>query len=296
MSGRNGHVGSERVSIELVSPEQGQRWLGRNLRNRPITPGRVAYFEGIIARGEWRLSPDAVMLEDDGGDGKLLNAQHRLTALVNSGQTLPFIVLRGAGIPNQEITDTGQRRTLAHFLAMRGEVHYAALAAGIRALWRYEQDGVPVVRSAQPSPQQGFDVLARHEGIRDSLWVHSRASGMLLGSLCVVLHYVFSQTGWDDAQEDADAFFTKLVSGENLSQGDPILTLRERLLRERSRMGRTSFPELEAGLTIKAWNLWQHGTAVERLQWKAGGAKRENFPRVEQCTIYQGTAQELEVG
>lgn len=277
-----------RINIEMVTPTQAREWLARNEDNRPITANRVDYFKGVIARKEWRVSPDAIMLtEDANGSGELLNAQHRLTALVECDTPLPFAVLRGATRREQEITDTGQRRTLAHFLAMRHEKNYTTLAASIRALWRYEQDGIPVIRNTQPSTQQGFAVLDHHGDIRNSLWTTKQTGGVLLGSLCPILHYVFANTKWPDAAEDANVFFTALGTGESLGAGDPILALRNRLLAERNRIGRASFAEMEAGLTIKAWNLWQRGGTVTQLRWKSGGSTRELFPRVERCTIFE---------
>lgn len=66
-----------------ITPELAEGLLAMNTENRRLRPSHVAYLARAIERGEWQMPPDAIMVSDS---GKLLNGQHRLTAVVRSGK------------------------------------------------------------------------------------------------------------------------------------------------------------------------------------------------------------------
>jgi hypothetical protein len=80
-----------------ITPELAGQLLAMNTENRRLRPSHVAYLARAIERGEWQMPPDAIMVSDS---GRLLNGQHRLTAVVRSGKPIqsylvaPFNVMR----------------------------------------------------------------------------------------------------------------------------------------------------------------------------------------------------------
>jgi hypothetical protein len=87
------------------------------------------------------------------------------------------------------------------------------------------------------------------------------------------LYYIFNQLD----EEDTTDFFERLTSGKNLDEGNPILVLRNTVL-EHGPIHSTDRMRL-AALMIKAWNFYRSGIEVQRLRWKGGGAKPEQFPK-----------------
>ena len=77
--------------------------------------------------------------------------------------------------------------------------------------------------------------------------------------------------------EDTEAFFARLIDGQDMSKGDPIYELRKALLNSRNVRGERSTSYLVA-ITIKAWNKWRDGEKIDLLSYRRGGSSPEAFP------------------
>ena len=75
--------------VVIVTPEMAARWLGNNPHNRAIRAERIEELCDKIRRGEWKKSPPVEVLDT----GRLWNEQHRLSAIVRSGQSVELRVL-----------------------------------------------------------------------------------------------------------------------------------------------------------------------------------------------------------
>ena len=75
-----------------VEPEQAQKWLERNIANRTLRPSRVQEYATAMTEGRWRYTADPIRFDSD---GKLIDGQHRLMAVVRSGCTVEMHVVRG---------------------------------------------------------------------------------------------------------------------------------------------------------------------------------------------------------
>jgi hypothetical protein len=265
------------VEIATVTPEMAADMLAHNTHNRSLRNNRVTQLADTMRRGEWGLSPDAIMFDTQ---GVLRNGQHRISAVVEANTSAQFIILTGVPPRNQEITDIGLTRRLADILRLRGETQSASIAAALVALYRLRyaiETGTPNVPPPRyPTPQMLLTIYEQEPGIKASISSSRMASGRVTrrhGSTAA-LHYVFATLSDPDAGEDADDFFHKLATGLELTEDDPIYTLRRILLN-------TSPRPLAArmnALTIKAWNAWREGVPIRILSWKQGGSSREPFP------------------
>jgi hypothetical protein len=270
------------VRIEQVGPRLADKWLGTQERNRDIANTRVAWLMGIIERGEWELTNDAISFDTT---GRLLNGQHRLTAIVVSEQTLPLVILRGLPPSVQDVMDTGLVRRTADALKMRGEVQVFALAAALRwehRLRRLEQDPTDILsfgthgadRPTTPHLLTIFDEDPERwrEMVRLSASM-SRTIKVRPGVGAALFRRFFALD-----ETDAGAFLEALMTGANLAEDDPILLLRQNLQPTRIR-SRNRMPDFkEAGLICKAWNLWRDGDRRGHLVWHYGGSGKEPFP------------------
>lgn len=124
-----------RFSIETVTPDRAADILEKcNRANRNIRPAVVKKYARIMAEGNWRLSPEAIVIADT---GRLLSGQHRLTALVSVGITARFLFIYGPDESTFEILDRGAVRSTADALREnRKAVEAAKLACTIKAGWR----------------------------------------------------------------------------------------------------------------------------------------------------------------
>ena len=67
--------------IKLVTPKIAKQWLSNNAHNRKINSERVAELCQKMQQGTWKEKGPAIEVTDT---GRLLNGQHRLTAIVLS--------------------------------------------------------------------------------------------------------------------------------------------------------------------------------------------------------------------
>ncbi len=264
---------SIKVDTETISPDLARELLAANRHNRNLRPARVAQLVEVMRRGEWILNGETIKIA---ADGTLLDGQHRLQAVVDSGVTIETLVMRGMPLEAQDTVDTGRRRRLADILAIEGHTDSHALGASLSMLHRFRTGKrIDYSHSGAPSPKQALDLLDREPQIRDSVREARRVTKQVGGPVGVFasLHCLFLEID-EEATRD---FFDRLADGVGLAKDDPLLHLRNQLIRPRQERTYAQSPNHVAALTIKAFNLRQAGRKVDLLSFK----KTEKFPEIE---------------
>lgn len=90
-------------SVELMTPQMAAALLERNTGNRKIRPSKVRYLKNVIARGEWQATHQGVAISTT---GRLLDGQHRLVAIVESGVPVEIMVTRGLNSNTFKVIDS----------------------------------------------------------------------------------------------------------------------------------------------------------------------------------------------
>lgn len=80
------------VSVETITPGDAAMYMSNNARHRPIKDKKVAEYMGEMRDGKWRLNGKTICFDTT---GRLLNGQHRLSAVIRSGVSLTTLVVRG---------------------------------------------------------------------------------------------------------------------------------------------------------------------------------------------------------
>jgi hypothetical protein len=265
------------VAIERVTPRTAESWLKKNTRNRSLRETRVFGLVGVLQRDEWRLTGDCVVFDTEGA---LLNGQHRLTAIVESGVAADLVVLRGVEPEAQDVMDRGLPRSLADTLKMRGHKSWFGLASALN--WTFRLDYIErtgnvhySVPGERPTTPQALKVLEDNPDlptyVKDALPVVRMLK--LRNGLTAALYHRFALID----PNDADAFMDRLCSGLELTATSPIHHLRKMLVLDANATAR--MPDYRvAAVTCKAWNAWREGKPVQSLAWKYGGTQKEAFP------------------
>lgn len=264
------------VTVETITPDMAAKWLVGNTHNRNVKTKAVEKYAEDMALGQWDLNGESIKFN---GDGRLLDGQNRLLAVIQSKSTIRSVVVRGLAAEGQDTMDIGVSRRLSDVLTLRGEVNCIDLAAGVVSLWRWTQDPSDSSFTGGPSVHQALAFLAEHPNLRSSVTEAERVRKAigLRGSIGIALHYITSSI---DAS-DAEKFWERLVSGTNLSADDSIYLLRNALLADRSSAGKLSQRMSRAknwALCVKAWNAYREGRPVKLLVWRPGGSNPEAFP------------------
>jgi hypothetical protein len=256
-NGNGHHVKEGRVS---VSPAVAQRWLSMNLNNRALRPTHVEALARDMREGRWLYNGDPIRFDKN---GDLIDGQHRLHAVILSGKTIDFLVVRGLESRVQETIDIGSKRTAADALRLRGITNSNETAAIVRKfiLWetgkrwhfsnfKVTSPQVTELMDADPDFHVAAEKAVRY---RNTIPVPPSVIGFTW--------LIFSKID----REVAEQFFEQLGTGADLSNGHPVLTLRNRLVGLRNESGRIKDERL-IGTICRAWNAHREGRKLHRLQ------------------------------
>ena len=181
-----------KAKIATITPDYAKKLLGANNHNRTLRQSHVAWFEGILKRGEWKLTPDAVAV---GHDGTLINGQHRMSAIANTGISAQCVLLAPEGLAAKaknhderigldmyEATDSGLLRTLSDRTGIK-----PALVSLVRA-YITTHSGI-----VKPTVPQFFECYQQHKEAFDfvnSVRPHEAGVGLVSGWVPCVEFYI----------------------------------------------------------------------------------------------------------
>lgn len=270
------------AEVRMITPEDAKALIdraGNEKRNRPKRLAHVAKFIGIIERGEWVLNGEPIILDKE---GHLLDGQHRLSAIIETGKGVPMLVVLN-GVPWKDVmktVDAGRNRSIADVLSLSGFSNTNALAGAIK--WCYP----PLMRGHSPTHQSLVSLTAdqalgflRGKGRELPTWVtrilpHADALKTINISPSMIcgLSFLFRQA--DSVM--ADKFIDLVAIGPGTGQKDhPIHLLRNRLMAQ-SRSSKLTRSCTSAFLVI-AWNHLVEGIRGPMIyRWREG----EDFPQI----------------
>ncbi len=203
-------------TIVNVSPEIAAKWLAiENSRNRSISEGAVARYANDMLCGAWVSNGETIKF---GADGSLLDGQHRLSAIVESGVTVPLMVVRGVSNTAQSTIDTGRPRSDTDNFRIQGMTHPQQRASILRNIKLILRGHV----SGRLSVAEIHNLTARHgAGVE---WVLTGLPGAPLKRSAIIAALAFAYPVAPDAM---DKFYADYKSGANLAANSPALQLRK---------------------------------------------------------------------
>jgi hypothetical protein len=255
-------VGDYEVTI---TPAVAAKLLERNTNNRHPQKRAIEVYSKDMVAGRWHRTNQGIGFAKS---GELVDGQNRLMACIEADT--PFTTLMSTGLDPEAkaAVDTGVKRSLANVLRMRGQENYvAAIAAGLSLRIRYE-----VVAGKHPWTYSNFRVVgATHEQASEFLDQHPTIAQQGYGAMIlrkvfprlplsvgVAFRSLLIEHGDEDRLAD---FLNGLITGAELTEGDPRLALRDSLLRMTRSTGADGMRLL--GLFIKTWNDWTLGETRE---------------------------------
>jgi hypothetical protein len=98
------------MKIELlhITPEMAEQMLEKNTHNRKLKRPTVLRYAREMKLGRWQMTHQGVAISDD---GTVIDGQHRLAAIVESGRTVPMMLTSGLGMNVQLLVDDHSKRT-----------------------------------------------------------------------------------------------------------------------------------------------------------------------------------------
>jgi hypothetical protein len=265
-----------------ITPEKASIWLIKAAKNRPLSPQNIANWAIAMREGAWRENGEGIIFD---WEGKLIDGQNRLTAIVRAGVSVRMLVVTGVDDPCAfETIDSGKKRTAAdacNVAGMRNSNTVCAVARRLLAWERTYNKQTFSINSDMFNHMANPDIVAyalAHQeeilGIRDSLarstiYKRSGAGTALITALILC-----------NRKDDVTTtfFIEDLKTGVDLKANSPAHLLRERLLDRPARLTRNTWENEVMALTIKAWNKFAQDKPLKTLRWRVEGANPEKFP------------------
>lgn len=260
-------------SVELVEidPKLALEMLGTQARNRKLGPETVGKYAREMSSGRFGLTGDTIKFDSD---GRLIDGQHRLRAVVASGVTIKMFVATGIRPEFQDVVDVGRSRQLKDVLSMRGEANTTGLASATRNhfLW---MNGAIVNQSIRPTTAECLEWLDLHPELKPATAFSKELCKAVPGLITsAVAPLVYESRKFDVAL--SGVFWEMVKTGINLHESSPALALRDWAIRRgrtSDRRGRPGTPTTLA-VGIKAWSAFCSGRSCKLLRW----GSEEPFP------------------
>lgn len=253
----------------VITPDIAREWLAKNSRNRQVSMAAVSRLKYAMENGLWHFDGSPIRRD---AEGNLLDGQHRLTAVLDSGKSILFHVIDGIDASTQATMDTGRKRSLADAFHMNGEKQPRAQAAIVQSAYRWYiagsrssvlfggmgQNGAGIVQmdeliSFQDMFRSEFEFAAEYaDRIRRILPVPSRVIGLLA--------WLIVQCD----REQAEWFLERLHDGAGLEKGSPILALRNVYIIHKGETTSAEYLRLFS-LGLRAWNLFRANKSIVKL-------------------------------
>jgi hypothetical protein len=261
------------ASIEIIGPDEAKTLLAINTRNRHVSPRIVASLARDMTDGKWQMNGESIKVS---ASGKLLDGQHRLLAVIESGEAIETLIVRGLDESSQDTVDIGHHRSFADILSLNGEPNAHNLAASARTGWYMDTFNRIRVAHTIATTAELMTWLESNGQIREWLPV-GRTVGFspvrYVPSLATALGYLMARQNLLQSED----FWDGLAHGGE-RPGSPINTLRETLLRDLTGARRMSLVD-RAAITIKMWNAYRDGRDdVKVAFYRGSGPRAETFP------------------
>lgn len=265
------------ASFRTITPAMAKRFLEKNTNNRSMNEVNLAGIVSEMNRKNFHLTGESIKIAEN---GDLLDGQHRLMAIVKTGQSIKMLVVEGLENTSFKYIDTGRKRQASDVLAIEKIKNPAKIAAMCKFIINFQRGNfihaatqrADRFKARLTNADISTFVEKNKESIYDSYpYGFNRQNKLISGTFLSSFHYIVKKI--DEVK--ADDFCHKLGTGEDVQKDSSISLLRQRLLAD-IRAKNKMKPLEKMALICKAWNLYRSNKKVTILTWNS---TREAFPK-----------------
>lgn len=245
----------------VVSPRTAKTWLATNRENRTLSPDWVNKLARDMRSGDFPNVGEGIKFDED---GDLIDGQHRLAAVVQSGVSVEFLVVEGVPREHRYKMDKVRKRSTADELTMRFGIPSAAMAVATgRLVLQWEIEEIKS-ESYKPTDAEIVDCVVQHrdaigEAVRYGMTL--RADLGASPSATAAVHFLTRRIDAATAVE----FWHGVHKGSGLVEGDPELTLRNAIVKLNQATAGAKQVKPFLAMLAYAWNAKREGRKIKRL-------------------------------
>ena len=260
------------VTLESMTQEWAAKLLADRHINSPISENQVQMICADMRAGRWRgENGNTIKLCPD---GRLIDGQNRLTAILRAGGiVVPMLIARGVDPDAETFRTIGdcRRRSVGDNLARQGIPNYVQVATAARAALIYVAG-----LSGKHSTSELLEFIERYPYLREAQAVVSQTRPFTTSQVAAVLFLANTKRRRDALVAD---FGDGLRTGASLDLGDPRLTLRNWHMAGRGlhrvRGKATTRDCFEAA--VRAWNAFAAGRSLSSIRGYPGWPEITGF-------------------
>lgn len=258
--------------VERITPERARELLNLNTENRRLRPSKVRDYARDMTLGRWKLTGESLIMNGT----RILNGQHRLHACIEAGVSFETLVVYGISADVMPAIDKGLSRSLADTLGWEGAASRNGAAAITRRLTTLLDGGT--LRDL--SGYTDADHLETWHAFKDEIaWAERNANrlrsdvGRTVSEWGTTLAWIRLECPQD--LPTIDRFVDALCTGAGLNYGDPLLALRNWVVKGVANNRQLRRDELFIA-ALKTWNAWISGRELRLVK----ALPSENVPEV----------------
>jgi hypothetical protein len=248
-----------------MTPEVAKAILAHhNTNNRPMRAKHLTDLSREMRDGRWRLTGEAIIF---GKDLRLLNGQHRLTAVVNSGVTIVTDIRAGIEEDTFAVIDRGKVRDAGDVLSIAGMPNPTRLGRAIRWAYTFEQ-GAIANRGGNLTPEEVLELaedryptMSKFLSAGQAIYkLGDQQEGMVSGFL-----FIINRANHSKAVEFSEAWRSNQWGGKYGAIG----TMHKALGQMKARFHRP-MPMHRAYMLVTCWNHFlrgRTGTLKSYIEW-----------------------------
>ncbi len=264
-----------KTEVRVITPKIAREMLKQNPNNRSVNKRHIKFLADQMKNNQWLFDAQPIRLTNS---GSLLDGQHRLNAIIESGVSQEFLIVSGISSDAFKVMDTGKNRSSGDVLTING-VSNASLCAATCKLVMSLADGNTMEVKVRTSGSSNTAVLEFYESdaaafddvVTKAATLYKGFNRVLETSVISALYYLMSKRN----VEKAELFWNKLCYGIGLEKDSPIRLLRDRLIKDKvshTKMKRS----YKLAIIIKTWNHYRKGNTIKCLRISEG----EKFPKI----------------
>lgn len=168
----------KKVSIRMIGPAEAKALLTKNAINqRPLRSADVKRYTIDMIKGNWIDDVSAITLD---ADGNLINGQHRLRSIVESGTVQSFIVAENWPSESMRMMDQGNKRSQLDRINVGGITMPRGADSIVRhslTPWSASQGGGAIF-NRRSSDDRVTRTYLKHKEFTDLMTIKYRNSGV----------------------------------------------------------------------------------------------------------------------
>jgi len=245
---------------------------------------RDRYLQSMLD-GTWNCANGDTIVFDK--QGNLIDGQHRLSAAYiyqkTQGDSVWFWCADNCKTEAALTKDQGLLRSLSALLKRDGVSRASRCSSIVISQLRLQENrrrigSLKTIKTKAVLSEQYRCWLDNKEDISICAKIAERAKDAKLSrsTLIGMIVYEIRRLCGDDALTFAD----RLTKGVELIENDPILRLRQRLLKDHAEKHNRMSAEMAISLIVMAWNYWIKGETIRVLSWRGTGPRAMPAPEI----------------